>query len=228
MDVSGRPAPAAELGPLGAESLAARIADRLVDAIASHTLQPGQRLIETEIAQALGVSRMPLREAVKLLEAQGILAVTPRRGAVIAAFDERRTHQICEARLALERLALREAAPRLRDDLERRAALDRLIREMGARAEQEEWLAAGKADLEFHRQMVQAADNALVAMLWEALARHVLIVFGREFRSERGARDLMDQHLRLRDALLSASSAELDRELERHIMRLRMVQATRT
>ena len=221
MDVPGLPSPTAELGPLGTESLAARIADRLVDAIASHTLQPGQRLIETEIAQALGVSRMPLREAVKLLEAQGILTVTPRRGAVIAGCDERRTHQLGEARLALERLALREAAPRLRDDPERRAALDRVIREMGARAEQEEWLAAGKADLEFHRQMVQAADNALVEMLWEALARHVLIVFGREFRSERGAGDLVEQHRGLRDVLLSGTQGELEREIERHILRLR-------
>lgn len=212
---------APSLEPLGSESLAARIADRLVDAIASDALRPGQRLIETEIAQALGVSRMPLREALKLLEAQGILAVTPRRGAVIVGFDERRTHQICEARLALERLALRDAAAAVRADPARRATLDRLIREMGRRAEQQEWLAAGKADLEFHRCMVQAAANPLVEMLWEALARHVLIVFGREFRVEHGAGDLMDQHVRLRDALLSASPNELDVEIERHIMRLR-------
>lgn len=209
------------LEPIGSESLAARIADRLVDAIASDALQPGQRLIETEIAQALGVSRMPLREALKLLEAQGILTVTPRRGAVIVGFDERRTHQICEARLALERLALRDAAAGLRADPARRAALDRLIREMGRRAEQEEWLAAGKADLEFHRCMIQAAGNPLVEMLWEALARHVLIVFGREFRQEQGAGHLMDQHVRLRDSLLSAAPGELDLEIERHIMRLR-------
>ena len=221
MQVLAHPAPAAGLEPIGSESLAARIADHLVDAIASHALQPGQRLIETEIAQALGVSRMPLREAVKLLEAQGILAVTPRRGAVIVGFDERRTGQICEARLALERLALRDAAARLREEPGRRAVLDRLIREMGRRAEHGEWLAAGKADLEFHRCMIQAAANPLVEMLWEALARHVLIVFGREFRSEQGAGDLVEQHRRLRDVLLSGTQGELEREIERHILRLR-------
>src|SRR5690349_2325222 len=92
---------------------------------------------------------------------------------------------------------------------------------MGRRAEQMEWLDAGKADLEFHRCMVQAAGNPLVEMLWEALARHVLIVFGREFRQERGEGDLMDQHVRLRDVLLSASPDDLEVEIERHIMRLR-------
>jgi DNA-binding GntR family transcriptional regulator len=224
MSTSLPSAGASGLAPIGAESLAARIADRLIDAIAGDALQPGQRLIETEIAQALGVSRMPLREALKLLEAQGILAVTPRRGAVIVGFDERRTHQICEARLALERLALRDAAAAIRADPARRLTLDRLIGEMGRRAEQEEWLAAGKADLEFHRSMIQAAGNPLVEMLWEALARHVLIVFGREFRLEQGAGDLMDQHVRLRDALLTATLDELEGEIERHIMRLRLPQ----
>lgn len=57
-------------------------------------------------------------------------------------------------------------------------------------------------------------------MLWEALARHVLIVFGREIRSERDAARLTDQHVRLRDLLLAGSAAEMDAEIERHIMQL--------
>jgi DNA-binding transcriptional regulator YhcF (GntR family) len=114
-----RPAPpdtVAAFEPLDTESLASRIADRIVDAVAAGTLAPGQRLVEAEIAAALGVSRMPLREALKLLEAQGIVSVTPRRGSFVVPFDERRIGQICEARLALERLALRRAVPAFRAD----------------------------------------------------------------------------------------------------------------
>jgi DNA-binding GntR family transcriptional regulator len=207
------------LEPLGSESLANRIADRLVDAIAGGILEPGQRLIETEIAAALGVSRMPLREALKLLEAQGILAVTPRRGAAIVPFDAGRVQQICEARLALERLALRDAAMRLRSGANARAALDRLIGEMRQCTERGEWLTAVRADVEFHRQIVQASGNPVVAMLWEALARHVLIVFGREIRGERNS-GLAEQHTRLRDILMEGSDAALDCEIEQHIMRL--------
>jgi DNA-binding GntR family transcriptional regulator len=207
------------LEPLGSESLANRIADRLVDAIAGGILEPGQRLIETEIAAALGVSRMPLREALKLLEAQGILAVTPRRGAAIVPFDAGRVQQICEARLALERLALRDAATRLRSEADASAALDRLIGEMRQCTERGEWLTAVRADVEFHRQIVQASGNPVVAMLWEALARHVLIVFGREIRGERNS-GLAEQHTRLRDILMEGSDAALDGEIEQHIMRL--------
>ena len=206
--------------PLGSENLPNRIADRIVDAVASGGIEPGQRLIESEIAAALGVSRMPLREALKLLEAQGLLAVTPRRGAFVVGFDARRTRQICEARLALERLAIPDAATALRADPAEAARLGRLIQEMRGRAEAGQWLAAGKADLEFHRCLVLAARNPVVAMLWEALARHVLIVFGREIRSERDADRLVEQHGRLRDLLLAGGRAELDAEIERHIMRL--------
>src|SRR4051794_34451038 len=133
-----RAAPAFE--PLDTESLASRIADRIVDAVAAGTLAPGQRLVEAEIAAALGVSRMPLREALKLLEAQGILSVTPRRGSFVVPFDERRIGQICDARLALERLALRRAVPAFRADPGLLAELDRLIGTMRQEAERRGWV----------------------------------------------------------------------------------------
>lgn len=142
--------------------LATGDADRIVDVVANGGLEPGQRLIEAEIAAAPGVSRMPLREALKLLEAQGLLAITPRRGAFIVGFDARRTRQICTARLALERLAIHDAATILRLDPSGAARLDGFFTQMRHRAEQGEWLAAGKADLEFHRCLVLAARNPVV------------------------------------------------------------------
>ncbi len=210
------------LQPLDTESLASRIADRIVDAVAAGTLAPGQRLVESEIAAALGVSRMPLREALKLLEAQGILSVTPRRGSFVVPFDEGRIGQICDARLALERLALRRAVPAFRADPGLLAELDGLIGTMRQEAERRAWLAANKADLAFHRRIVAAADDGIVAMLWEALARHVLIVFGREIRDERDVHLLEDPHVRLRELLAAGDVEALDDEIERHIMRLRL------
>src|SRR3954451_9364125 len=206
---------------LDTESLASRIADRIVDAVAAGTLAPGQRLVEAEIAAALGVSRMPLREALKLLEAQGILSVTPRRGSFVVPFDERRIGQICDARLALERLALRRAVPAFRADPGLLTELDGLIGTMRQEAERRAWLAANKADLAFHRRIVAAANDGIVAMLWEALARHVLIVFGREIRDEADAGRLEEADVRLRELLAAEDVGALEEEIERHIMRLR-------
>ncbi len=90
-------------------SLAEQAAETIVGGIASGIFKPGERLVESNLAATLQMSRVPLREALKILEAQGILASTPHRGTFVPAFDDTRIDQICEARIALERIALRDA-----------------------------------------------------------------------------------------------------------------------
>src|SRR4051812_29252897 len=85
-------------------SLAEQAADAIVTGISSGILKPGQRLVETELAGTLKMSRVPLREALKILEAQGIVESIPHRGTRTAVFNDDRVDQICEARIALEKL----------------------------------------------------------------------------------------------------------------------------
>jgi DNA-binding GntR family transcriptional regulator len=206
--------------PSRTPSLALRIADALTDAIAAGAIEPGGRLVETDIAARMGVSRVPLREALKLLEAQGIVEVLPHRGARVTPFDDTRVDRLCEARVALERLALRTAVPAFQADPTRLATLDRLIDAMLLAARRQAWLEVSKIDLAFHRTVVEASGNDIVVKLWEALARHVL-VFGREVRSERAGPRLVEQHARLRDLLAAGDLTRLLEEIERHILRLR-------
>jgi DNA-binding GntR family transcriptional regulator len=217
--------PAAEYAPgllmPRAPSLAEQVADAIVDGIAMGALQPGQRIIEVELAKQLQVSRVPVRESLKMLEAQGILETIPHRGARVAAFSETRIDQICAARVALERLAIRDAIVTYRANPARIGQLDAIIARMEAAADRLDWVAVSKADLAFHREICAASGNGVVTTLWETLARHVMIVFGREIRDERDAARLGPQHRRLRDMLLDASLDELDAEIERHILRLR-------
>jgi DNA-binding GntR family transcriptional regulator len=209
------------LAPSRQPSLAVRIADSLTDAIAGGAIGSGERLVETEIAARMGVSRVPLREAVKLLEAQGIVEVLRHRGARVVPFDDTRVDRVCEARVALERLALRTAVPTFCADPTRLATLDALIDGMLLAARRHAWLEASKADLAFHRTIIEASGNDIVAKLWEALARHVLIVFGREVRIERAGPQLVEQHARLRDLLAAGDLNMLLDEIEPHILRLR-------
>src|SRR5262245_39363978 len=113
-----------------AQSLAAQVADVIADAIAFGSFAPGQRLVETELAGQAGVSRVPVREALKMLEAQGILIAVPHRGARVADFDEIKTDRICRARVALERLALPDAVAAIKRQPERLAGLEALIARM--------------------------------------------------------------------------------------------------
>jgi len=204
-----------------AQSLAEQAANAIVAGISAGALLPGQRIIETELASLLKMSRVPLREALKILETQGIVEGIPHRGTRVATFDDLRVNQICQARVALERLALVDAAPICKENHGALARLDQIIIDMERLAERLEWIEISKADLSFHREICRLSGNAIIATLWETLARHVLIVFGHEIRDERDAKVLGPQHRRLRDLLANGDVDKLHQEIEDHILRLR-------
>jgi len=203
------------------QSLAAQVADFIVDGIAAGTYAFGQRLIETELAAQLRVSRVPIREALKMLEAQGILVVTPHRGAHVAEFDRVKSDRVRDARIALERLALPDALATFQAHPERLAAMEELLARMEQAIERKDWIDAGKADLQFHRQICLASNNEIVITLWEALARHITIIFGRELRNEGGNPKLREQHHRVLRLIRKGDLEGLHEELHRHVMRYR-------
>ena len=100
-------------------SLPEQIADAIVEGIAAGILSPGQRLIELDLARQFAVSRVPLRESLKTLEAQGIVAREQHRGVRIVELDEARIDRICEVRAALEAIAARDAVASFRAEPER-------------------------------------------------------------------------------------------------------------
>lgn len=219
----GQPAisPSPVLTMVRSPSLAEQAADAIVTGVSAGALKPGQRLVETELASLLKMSRVPLREALKILEAQGIVESIPHRGTRIAMFDDARVNQICEIRVALEQIALKHAAPCYHADPDLLARLDQIIATMERAAARLEWIEVSKADLNFHREICRASENTIVETLWEALARHVFIVFGHEIRDERDAKIMGPHHRRLRDLLAAGDIATLHTEIEGHIMRLR-------
>ncbi|WP_018390420.1 GntR family transcriptional regulator [Ancylobacter sp. FA202] len=95
------------------ETLAARISRALADRIIAGDIEPGSRLRQDHIAEEFGASHVPVREAFRRLEAQGLAVSEPRRGVRVAAFDLAEVKEVAEMRAALEVLALRHAAPHL-------------------------------------------------------------------------------------------------------------------
>lgn len=204
----------------GARQLGDAIANAIVDAVAQGTLEPSQRIIEEDLARKFKVSRVPIREAIKLLQAQGILKVTPNRGARVAAFDPAMIEQVYEARIALERIAVRDAMlayqrePRLLDGLRE------IISRMERMARWSDWVEFRKCDVAFHREICRVSGNEIVLKLWEALAQHITIMFGRELASERNFAVVIDQHRKLLE-LFERGDQAIERIIEQHIVRLR-------
>jgi DNA-binding GntR family transcriptional regulator len=95
------------------ETIAARISRVLAERIIAGTIEPGSRLRQDHIAAEFAASHVPVREAFRRLEAQGLAVSEPRRGVRVAAFDLAEVREVAEMRAALEVLALQHAAPNL-------------------------------------------------------------------------------------------------------------------
>jgi DNA-binding GntR family transcriptional regulator len=205
------------LAPLAGPSLVDQVADRIAEAIAAGHLPSGSRVVEADVAAELRVSRVPVREALRILQSQGILRSVPRRGMHVIDLDESWQAQLYEARVALERLVLRHALLRLRRDPTAIRRLDRVIEAMRRAIAVDDRLALNRADIAFHRTLCDIAESPLLSTLWEAIARHVFIIFSRETARRADLGLILDQHLRLRALLAEGTAEALAAEIEDHV-----------
>lgn len=144
-----------------------RVYDHLRTEILEGRLEPGAELIEVALADQLGVSRGPLREAIGRLAAEGLVTVIPRRGAVVRSLSKEEFLELYQVREALERAAVQLAVPRLSDEqFEKLAALNE---EMEAHAAGNEVEAFFEANLAFHARLFEASGNGKLEELYRQL-----------------------------------------------------------
>lgn len=184
-------------------SLSESVADTIAEAIATRIISPGERIVETSLVEKLGVSRVPIREALKVLHAQGIISGGGHRGYRVAAFDPGVTQQIMEVRLSLESFMLRDAIENWRRGIGSPALLEGPIEKMRQSAKAGNLRNSMIADLEFHRAIRHAADNPIVGTLWDTIARHVMIVFNFERFRDEDLDAIPRQHEEFRDWILA-------------------------
>ncbi|MDQ3658721.1 MAG: GntR family transcriptional regulator [Actinomycetota bacterium] len=169
---------------MGLEEIAARasgqfrttqsmVASGLRDAILSGVLEEGQPLRQAEIAESFGVSRSPVREALRQLEGEGMVSFIPHRGAVVPEISHHEVEEITELRVALETMSMRKAIPLLEDDDLERAE------EVLRRIDREEDLITYWSELNwrFHATLFAPAERprllALIKAQHDAFERYI-------------------------------------------------------
>ncbi len=207
-----------EIDAPASRPLSEQISDAIVSMIAAGTLLSGQRLVESEFAERFRTSRVPVREAVKILEAQGILATTPYRGTFVREFGSREQAQVAEARIAIEKLSIRQAAVVARANPDTLEPLDQVLGWMADCVLTGNRIGLNRADVEFHRRMCALTGNAILITLWGAIAHHVLIGFGLSNDSYPDSAAVLAQHRRLRETLVAAPLATLEEAIESHVL----------
>jgi DNA-binding GntR family transcriptional regulator len=152
--------------PLPRVTLGRQIRDGLVRRIVSGELEPGTRLVETRIADEYGTSQAPVREALRELEAIGMVETRPRRGTFVRHFIQQTLRESYVVRAALEEAATRLALPAGTVPF---AALRADVAAMREAARTGDAEAICAASVSFHRHVIDAAGNELLKHAWEAL-----------------------------------------------------------
>ena len=160
-------APAAMTRTLARSVLADQVKERLLEDILAGRYPPESRIVETQVARELGTSQAPVREALRGLEALGVVEIMPFRGARVRRPSRREVIEAYAVRSAIEAFGAGLAATRLSDaDL---ADLAESLAAMRAAAERADGHAVAAADARFHERIVQAADNGMLEKVWRSL-----------------------------------------------------------
>lgn len=216
------------LEPLPQQTLRDRVVSAIRDAIVQGRLRPGEKVPEDELAAQLGVSRTPIREAIRILEQQGLVRVRPKNGTYIAKVDPRDVADGLAVRVALEELAVREAMERSSEEqwsvlCDR---LESLLNRMDAAVESNDAVTATELDIEFHTTIIRAANNRYLAQTWRLVGIPLLVWSPeRELYPQSQAElviGLSDRHrellegIRRRDPALSAAAIRqhIERKLD--------------
>ncbi|MEV6299836.1 GntR family transcriptional regulator [Actinoplanes sp. NPDC051861] len=201
-------------GELAAYSLVELAVDRLRRDILSGRTDPGERLVEEQLTRRLGISRAPLREAMRLLAEQGLVEHIPRRGARVATLSEEDMRELYEVRDVLERHAV-GASPAEPDLSRLRSALD-MIRKA---TEADDRLELANAHRRFHVEVVALSGNRQLTALYETILVKIQLYMAANMRREAEtarAEDGVLRHASLFAAIEAGDTGEILRGLSAH------------
>lgn len=160
----------------------------LREAILRGELKPGERLMEIALAERLGVSRTPIREAMRKLELEGLVIMIPRRGAQVAKITEKDLTDVLEVRMGLENMVIEKVCSRMTpEQLER---VDEAEREFEKAMEEGDLKNLAEADENFHKTIYDACDNRRLLQILSNL-REQLYRYRIEYLKDEATRNLL-------------------------------------
>lgn len=173
----------------------------LRQAILTGELKPGERLMEIHLANKLGVSRTPIREAIRQLELEGLVIMVPRKGAQVASITKKSMSDVLEVRLALEKLAVELASKRI--NFEQKEELKNAMLLFEQKVSEGDVSEIAKADVAFHDKIFESTGNMRLGQIVNNLAEQ-MYRYRFEYIKEEGAhKRLVEEHRAIFEAIAS-------------------------
>ncbi|MCW2500598.1 MAG: hypothetical protein JWN87_2274 [Frankiales bacterium] len=196
-------------------TLEALVCDELRNRIVSGVLPPGLRLVESTLAEELAVSRAPVREAIRQLEHEGFVTISPRRGAAVAELSAEAALDCYEIRSALEVVAAKRAAQRRTPaDVARLRQILAMGNELVAAGR---WADLVKANTDFHEAIADAAGNAELTALLAQYSRRITWIFSRT--AVHAGADAWAEHAAMATAIEQGDQARAEELTLQHLSR---------
>ena len=188
----------------------------LRQAILKGELKPGERLMEIQLANKLGVSRTPVREAIRKLELEGLELMIPRKGAEVAEITRQDMEDVLEVRTALEELAVKDACDHITD-----AQLSELKKASNefkkALLEGKDLVTCADADMHFHDVILSATNNRRLIQMLNNLSEQMYRYRMEYLKDERTHKTLIEEHDAIRRALKKHDKVKAGAAIRVHI-----------
>ncbi len=187
----------------------------LREAILRGDLVPGERLMELQLASKLGVSRTPIREAIRMLEQEGLAITIPRKGAIVAGMTEKDMQDVLEIREALEELSVQVACDKITD--EQIAMLRETMENFKESLESGDIKRMAEADVEFHNVIYQATDNPKLINMLSNLQEQMYRYRVEYLKNPDNHDQLLQEHEAIYKGILEKDKDGVTQMIRRHI-----------
>jgi DNA-binding GntR family transcriptional regulator len=191
--------------------------DVIMSAAARGLILPGERLTEKELGELLNMSRVPIREALRILESQGVVTNEPYKGIRLMQINKQTLDNVLDVRATLETLAATRAIQQGRNGGKHLARLEGAINEMRLMRDRGDAYGFASADTAFHRILCELAENPTLLALWQSISRQLTVIFGLSTLGK-SMDEIIDEHAKLVSIFAIGHLAATEAAIREHVL----------
>ena len=203
------------LTPIANKSLREHVLDVLRDAILNGELKPGHTLVESELATQLGVSRAPLREAIQILNTEGLLETVPYKGTSVKHLDKKDIEELYSLRSVLESFAIQLII--LQNKPEHVQYLRQHFDAMLQAAKADDLKLLNQIDRKFHDTLIESSNHSLLISIWVVVAMRVRQVMALRNKRFTDITQIAYNHLAIVDAIAASDQVKAVELITDHV-----------